>query len=410
MSRVCSAAGSAAPSLGPLTNSATPIDPERYRLARRRRYEAQATAAALLPGERVSRCGWRPIEGHIGISCRDGRHFVSNVRVCGSVWTCPNCASKVATRRADELNAAVNSWTDQGGSVWLLTLTIDHVRKNTLEDLVKRFTEAMRKLWAGKWSASWRSDSGQVGIVRNIEVTWGATNGWHPHCHALLFVGSDEVSCFESRIKERWQSVAARFGFSVSLKRGATLDLVTDGRVVSDYVNKDETATWGAAHELTWANIKTARGQRFTPFALLAACDLSEVSAAPALFQEYADAFKGRRQLYWSKGLRDLLQLDIELSDQDVAQARDDQAEFVAAVDTSIFCWIKARGFLPDLLDNADDFGLNGINAFLGWAYERRAIAAGQTHPRLSGVWSEGSGERSEHLDRQRTPAVFAYT
>jgi hypothetical protein len=134
------------------------------------------------------------------------------------------------------------------------------------------------------------------------------------------------------------------------------------------------------------------------------------VSAAPALFQEYADAFKGRRQLYWSKGLRHLLQLDTELSDQDVAQARDDQAEFVAAVDTSIFCWIKARGFLPDLLDNADDFGLNGINAFLGWAYERRAIAAGQTHPRLSRVWSEGSGERSEHLYRQRTPAVFANT
>jgi hypothetical protein len=293
----------------------------------------------------------------------------------------------------------VDAWADQGGFVWLLTLTINHTVKDTLEELVKRFTGAMRKLWAGKWSSSWRSDSGQVGIVRNIEVTWGASNGWHPHCHALLFVRSDEVSSFESRIKERWQTVAARFGFSVSLKRGATLELVTDGRVVSDYVNKDETATWGAAHELTWANIKAARGQRFTPFALLAACDLSEVSAAPALFQEYADVFKGRRQLYWSKGLRDLVQLGVELSDQNTAQARDDQAEFVAVVDTSIFCWIKARGLLSDLLDVADDFGLNGINAFLEWSYESRARSVRQTPHRAERVWPEGAGMRqARHL------------
>jgi hypothetical protein len=268
----------------------------------------------------------------------------------------------------------------------------------------------MRKLWSGKWSSSWRSDAGQVGIVRNIEVTWGLANGWHPHAHALLFVGSHEAARFEARIKTRWQSVAARYGFAVSLKRGATLENVQDGRVVSKYLNKDETSTWGAAHELTWANIKAARGQRFSPLELLSACDGRDLGAAPALFQEYADAFKGRRQLYWSKGLRDRLGFNAELTDEDVANAQDGQAEFVAAVDTSIFCWIKARGFLPDLLDNADDFGLNGINAFLGWAYERRAIAAGQTHQRLSRVWSEGSGERSEHLDRQRTPAVFAYT
>ncbi len=382
-------------SLGNITKSATPEHSERCRLARRRRYKAQETAAALLPGHRVCSCGWRPIKGgQIGISRRGSRHYVSNVQVCGSVWSCPVCASKVATRRADELGAAVDAWTGQGGSVWLLTLTINHARTDTLEGLLNRFTDAMSKLWSGKWSSSWRADAGQVGIVRNLEVTWGWANGWHPHAHALLFVGSDDAEVFEARIKARWQSVAARCGFSVSLKRGATLETVQDGRVVSDYLNKDETSTWGAAHELTWANIKSARGERFTPFALLAACDGRDLGAAPALFQEYADAFKGRRQLYWSKGLRDLLTLEPELSDEDVAQARDDDAVFVAAVSTDIFCWIKSRGLLCDFLEAADDDGIQAINGFLEWAYDCRALAVGQTHPRLSRVWPAGAGER----------------
>lgn len=376
--------------LGTLTKSATTSPDKTGSAARRRRYELQKTAADLLPGHRVCGCGWRPIQGgQLGISRRGTKHFISHAAVCGSVWSCPVCAAKIASTRSDELRAAVDAWTAQGGAVWLLTLTIDHTAKDDLHNLLKRFTQAMSKLWAGRWSKVWRLEHGQVGIVRNLEVTWGLSNGWHPHCHALLFVSADaDPTAAEHDIKHRWQQVAARFGFSVSLQRGARIDAPDDD--LADYLAKyaskaDTGSSWGFAEELTWSNIKVARGARFTPFTLLAACDSSDVGAAPALFQEYADAFKGRRQLYWSRGLRAFLGLTKELSDEDVAHAHDEQSVFVTAISTDIFCYIKARGLLCDLLDVADDDGLEGINGFIEWAYDCRTLDSSV----YRGAWRE---------------------
>jgi len=375
--------------LGNLTNSASPRTPESEALhgaARRRRYQLQETAAHILPGHRVCSCGWRPIQGgQLGISRRNGKHFVSHVAVCGSVWACPVCAAKIASQRSQELQEAIEAWCKQGGAVWMLTLTINHTAQDTLDNLLKRFTEALRQLWAGKWGKGWRGSNGQVGMVRNLEVTWGMSNGWHPHCHALLFVSKDACP-FEAEIniKHRWQAVAARYGFSVSYRRGAQIDAPDPdsdeafAKWLAEYAGKIDTSlNWGPAQELTWANIKQARGQRFTPFALLAACESSDVGAAPALFQEYADTFKGRRQLYWSKGLRALLLPDApEQTDEQLAEKQDEESVFVCAIDTSIFCWIKARGWLCDLLDAADEGGLGAIQAFIATCYDCRTFEA----------------------------------
>lgn len=379
---VCRYAGVGVSALGTLTESASPDAATVYKQSRRRRYNLQKTAAQLLPGERVETCGWRPIQGQqLGISRRAGKHYVSHAAVCGSVWVCPVCAAKIASQRSQELEQAVRAWSAQGGVVWMLTLTINHTAQDALPALLGRFTKAMSQLWAGKWGKSWRADNGQVGMVRNLEVTWGLANGWHPHCHALLFVSADACPITaEETIKHHWQSVASRYGFSVSLRRGAVIDAPLDDDIaalLAKYAGKiDKNLTWGFPQELTWANIKSARGQRFTPFSLLSACDSDDVGAAPALFQAYADAFKGRRQLYWSKNLRALLALEPERSDEDVAHAQDDQAVFVAAVATDIFCWIKARGQLCDLLEAADDYGVEGIESYLEWAYDCRTLEA----------------------------------
>lgn len=374
------------------TESASEDAEAKFKEARRRRYSLRESAAQLLPGERVCKCGWRPVPGEsIGIVKRDGRHYLSNIQMCGSVWTCPVCAPKVAKRRSAELREAVSEWEARGGSVLLLTLTIDHVRKDELPNLLDRFTEAMRELWAGGWAGRWRRDLGQVGMVRNLEVTWGTANGWHPHAHALLFIGrhdhptipglcyyaEEDVQDAEARIKARWQAVAARHGFKVSLRRGATLEDVRSPEDAAGYLaGEGKASDWGAAEELTWSHIKQTKGVRYTPFRLLAACDSDDVGAAPALFQTYADAFKGRRQLYWSKGLRELLGLGVEKSDEDAANMRDEQAKLIVAVDTRIYCWIRARGLLCDLLEAADEAGDEGVRAFLEWACERRDAEA----------------------------------
>jgi len=374
-------------SLVPLTKSASPdetggapggvVDPA---LQRRRRYQLQKLAVDMLPGHRVCSCGWRPPPGgQIGVSRRGGQHFVSGVAVCGSVWACPVCASKVAVSRAAELRDALGRWAARKGSVWLLTLTIDHTAQDELEVLLKRFTEAMRQLWAGKWGQWWRTEFGQVGMVRNLEVTWGLANGWHPHCHAVLFTRSDRTIQAEQAMRRRWMAVSKRYGFRVSYQRGAMLEKAHELKAAADYATKEDKAcSWGASEELTWANIKKARGGRFTPFALLSACEGEDVGAAPMLFQKYVDAFKGRRQLYWSRGLRQLLDMNKEQTDEVVANAKDEQSVFVMAIDTSIFCWLKARGWLCDLLQAGDEGGLPALQAFLETCYDCRQFEARQ--------------------------------
>ncbi|WP_157647664.1 hypothetical protein [Actinomycetospora chiangmaiensis] len=64
---------------------------------------------------------------------------------CGSVWSCPVCAAKIATRRADDLAAVMRTVNDLGGSAFLLTLTMRHTRGDRLE--LSRPERARRTSW-----------------------------------------------------------------------------------------------------------------------------------------------------------------------------------------------------------------------------------------------------------------------
>ena len=56
----------------------------------------------------------------------------AGLKTCGSVWCCPVCAAKIATRRADDLATVVRAVDDLGGSAFLLTLTMRHDRGDRL--------------------------------------------------------------------------------------------------------------------------------------------------------------------------------------------------------------------------------------------------------------------------------------
>ena len=82
-------------------------------------------------------------------------------------------------------------------------------------------------------------------------------------------------------------------------------------------------------------------------------------------WHEYERASKGRRQVTWSRGLRDLLELEPEKSDEQVA------AEEVGTVDLlrlDRFAWrmVLAQPWPTSrLLDVLDKKGLEGLQAFL---------------------------------------------
>lgn len=345
---------------------------------RRRRWALRRLAGDLLPGHRVDKCGWRAVPGRQITVTRDGegRHGVAHAAVCGSVWVCPVCGAKIAAGRAAEVEQGIRAWQDRGGAVWMLTLTVNHNRGEALADLLRRQTASMRELWSGRWAKDWRERWGYAGMIRNLETTWGPETGWHPHSHVLLFVrqaGELDVARAASELAQRWREITGRRDFDVTLAHGARLEEVPtaedpdadpgrDPESAAGYAAKaadSQKRKWGAAEELSWAHIKRARKSRWTPWDLLEAAGErtgmnDPTNRAPALWQEYADAYHGRRHLYWSKGLRDLLAIGQAQSDEELAEAHDGTAQEIATITGATWVHMRKHGAVLELLEYLD--------------------------------------------------------
>ena len=75
---------------------------------------------------------------------------------------------------------------------------------------------------------------------------------------------------------------------------------VQNGTYAAKYVTK-----WGLEHEVTKGHLKKGLNGSLTPFDLLRGASTN--NHYKTLFKQFADVFKGKQQLVWSKGLKDLL-------------------------------------------------------------------------------------------------------
>ena len=152
---------------------------------------------------------------------------------------------------------------------------------------------------------------GKVGHITATEVTHGA-NCWHPHYHIFLFFKSMiDVNSLRDFLATCWQNCCKKSGLKVpSAQHGCDL---RGGKYADKYVTK-----WGLADEVTKGHIKKGSTDNATPWDLLR---LSEQGCEKSgyLFQVFASAFKGKRQLFWSRGLKSLLNVDVK---EDVALAQ----------------------------------------------------------------------------------------
>ncbi len=305
--------------LGTLTKScATPDFKGLAQIALRRatNYALQNEAVKLLPNERVRFCLRHRVDATKGIEVkynekREQAHY-SNVQRCGSVWVCPICSAQISEGRRQELKQGMAHWQRMGqdGAVYLLTLTNPHHHGDNLAQLLEGQKKALHRLWTLRKSREMFKALGKVGHITATEVTHGV-NGWHPHYHILLFfkkpINSKSLRNF---LASCWQNCCEKSGLKVpSLEHGVDL---RDGKYADKYVSK-----WGLADEVTKGHIKKGREGSATPWDLLR---LSEEGCKKSgrLFQVFADAFKGKRQLSWSKGLKRLLEVD-EVTDEELA-------------------------------------------------------------------------------------------
>jgi len=118
-------------------------------------------------------------------------------------------------------------------------------------------------------------------------------------------------------------------------------------------------AKWGMDSELAKSPAKIAKGDHYTPFQILleSAKGLDQEKKFDQLFVEYAHAMKGKRQLVWSKGARELFDLGQEISDQELAEKEEEKSVIFAGLVDDIWKRIiisKARGKVLQVADSGD--------------------------------------------------------
>jgi hypothetical protein len=255
------------------------------------------------------------------------RAFYHGLQVCAMPWTCPVCATKISERRRQEVAKAMQQAEVLGVKVFLVTLTVPHGLGDDAGQIVDKMTKAWTSLWQGRRGVELRNSLGLFGHIRALEVTHGA-NGFHPHFHALMFYHPDQTN-FNAwgRLAYAWQKAAVKAGLpSPSIERGCQVD---DGSQAAQYVAK---GVWGLESEVTKGHIKKGKRGSRTPFDLLRDYVAGDKQAG-ALWRVYVDAFQGKRQLCWSKGLKKVLAI-AELSDSEIVSKQDEEQALLLATIT----------------------------------------------------------------------------
>lgn len=222
-------------------------------------------------------------------------------------------------------------WRGAGGTVLLATFTFSHGPRDALGATLRRFLAAQAQMRKDRAYRGLRAYYGLQHVIKALEVTWGAANGWHPHTHWLLFVADElEVAELQGALYDCWEAAGGRLGLTMTPERGVDVRATTTA--VDDYVTKfgkpPERRPWEAQDELVKAHTKRARPDaggdpRYGPFDLLRCYNETGETWPVPLFVEYAEAFTGRHQLQWSQGLRRELGMAPGQSDEAIAAAVD---------------------------------------------------------------------------------------
>jgi hypothetical protein len=287
----------------------------------------------------------------VSVNASTGVATYQNLIHCGSVWVCPSCSFKISQERKKELAEAMKSCRSKGLHVAMLTLTAPHYMGDNIKELLKNMGKAKHSLWTNRNSRDYfKSQMPLVGHITATEVKYSDNNGFHPHYHILLILDkqykAEDLEIIESDLYEFWSEKCVKQGLGkpnrehgIDLKMGSNAE-----DMLADYISK-----WGLAEEMTQAHMKVGKrnSQSLTMWEVL---DLSQLEVSTRdkyshIFRIYSKAFKGRRQLFWSKGLKKLLSV-ADTTDEELANKEEpEEAQMISAVVFTNFEWSIIRKF-----------------------------------------------------------------
>ena len=328
------------------------------------RYLLQATARKLMPFSRTAKCN-RLTHG-CPVSLLKSIEFnsvsFSGLQTCGSPWSCPVCSSKISERRKNEVVSALEQHTKSGGLSYFVTFTFSHSKNECLKTLREQQKQAFIILRKSYGYRKYKEIVGYSGLIRALEVTWGISNGWHPHTHEIVF--ADKKVSFQS-IKRllfpEWKKACLKAGLSApSFRRGVD---VQGGDNAGAYISK-------YGDELTKGHMKKATGDRFSPFDLLRSYFYEEEKLHGAKFVEFAEGMQGSRQLYWTNGLKDKFGI-LDKNDDLVASEQDDYAYLLGEIPVLVWRSVVKYEARASLKIIARDHGFKAAYAFVTSLFDK---------------------------------------
>jgi hypothetical protein len=316
--------------------------------------------------ERVRKCGRVPL-GDVAITDNGGVAHYSGLETCGSIWACPCCSAKIRNTRAEQISAAAARWDLAGNSVYMVTFTAPHDMGMPLGPLMQVIADSFRAVIGGRAWLRVKKRAGIAGTIRAVEVTHGA-NGWHPHLHVLVLTESDPgaegLAVMVLHFREKWQRAIVKAGYRVpSDTHGVKVDRCYSAAEAGAYIAKTQDGK-APGNELARSDLKSGRNGSRTPFEIIESFRWTGDAADLALWHEYERATKYHQAISWSKGLKELLEVD-KRTDEELA-AEEIGGEIIVVIPKDTWRAVAAVPGLPaHLLDEAERGGADAVRAAL---------------------------------------------
>lgn len=278
----------------------------------------------------------QPAQGvQVCVTKASHRAHYKNIIQCGSVWTCPVCAAKITLYRKKRTVEAINK--KKFGKAAAI-FTIQHNRGSDLETLVKDLFEGVSFVTSGPPARRFRDKWLILGTITSPEYTFSLENGHHPHKN-LMFISAypqSKLDCEEfrsdlARLQQRYKDQLAKKGYLVN------------EHTVYNFTKKDDVESyflkWGLEAEVIQGEQKQGHENHYTPFQLLDVIGDNKISeidrqAYTTAFREYAQCFKGKRQVCISRELQVWLELDDqEITDQEIVENEEEPSYLFASLE-----------------------------------------------------------------------------
>lgn len=374
---------------GPLetyANNSSPLAPSETSgrdQKRRDRWEIRSLLWDASSLKRVRHCGrvTRSNADLVTLRSREGVAGYAGLQSCGSVWSDPVCASKILSHRALEIGGVLEGAITAGHALGFGTLTGRHRKGQPLELLWKASSRAWARATSGKRWVKVQERHGVEGWVRVWEVTDGR-NGWHVHVHFVVVLPGDataeDMDAIGRSMFDQWSSSLVSSGLGAPLLKGQEWHIVSGDDASAElgsYMFKlveqgDDDRARALGLELAYTQPGRAKSEYATRpvWSILRALEETGEKVHLDRWHEWERASKGKRQVGWSKGLRDRFAPSLdELTDDQVVEAEMGSADddLVAFTPKAYAQIVRVPGLAVHLLEAAEFGGVPAVREVL---------------------------------------------